>query len=861
VRESAGGPDRDVLRRDEAIERARLVRRVAYTLSIDLAAGSETYRGRTIIELDRVEPDRPLFLDFSGRLTDLRVNGRAVEPDHRGHRLWLPPGSPDGRDRIEVDLHNAFDTTGSGVHRFVDPEDGLEYLYSNFEPFSAHRVFPCFDQPDIKATYTLDVTAPRSWRVISSMPVGQESDAGDDRVRHRFGTTPPFSTYVLALMAGPWERAGSEHAGTPLGLYGRRSMRPELERAADEIFEVTAQGLDHFRGLFGRRYVFDKYDQLFVPEFNAGAMENVAAVTFHDSFLFRDPPTWSQRLERAEVVLHELAHMWFGDLVTMRWWDDLWLNETFATYAAYHALAEATRFEDAWRVFNGQMRPAAVRQDQLVTTHPIAADVGDTDGAQANFDAITYEKGAAVIKQLVAALGEDVFREGVQTYVQRHAWGNADLHDFLAALSHAAGTPLDDWATAWLERASLNTIGVGWTERDGRIESMTLHQRAPEAHPTLRPHATTVGLVQLSDQGTGLVTVGLPARISDARADVPEARGLRAPLFVFPNHGDHDYAIAALDEASVAFALERLPDLDDPMLRQQTWSALWDMVRDGQLRVGDFLAAVERFAPGEGDDAMLTAVLDRADTALNRYVPEQALAETSARLFAVAMDALRSVEEPGNRITWARSAISFANREADIGALTRLVDGESVVDGFRLDQDMRWSVLIKGAAFDLDDAGRRLGAEASRDPSDRGDRAAVRANASWPDPATKVRTWESVHGEGYGSDYRTRAAMAGFLWRHQRDLLAPYRLGFFDRVRDVYRTHDHAFSRSYVRWLVPDRWAEPDVAARVHELVGRLDDSEVLLSRQLREVADDLERAIRVRAVESSATLGPDPAA
>jgi aminopeptidase N len=859
VRDHAGGPDRDVLGRGEAVERARLVDRVSYALAIDLAAGRETYRGRTTIELDRVEPASPLFLDVSGQVTGLRVNGRDVDPDHRGHRLWLPLGSPDGHDTIEVEVHNAFDRTGSGIHRFVDPEDGLEYLYSNLEPFSAHRLFPCFDQPDLKATFALEVTAPRDWSVISATTAVQGADDETDRLRHRFAPTPTISTYVFPLMAGPWERIGAVHAGVPLGVYGRRSMRRDLERSADELFEVTAAGLDHLSALFGRPYPFGKYDQLFVPEFNAGAMENVGAVTFHDSYLFRDPPTWSQRLERAEVVLHELAHMWFGDLVTMRWWDDLWLNETFATYAAYLCLADATRFDDAWRVFNGQMRPAAVRQDQLVTTHPIAADVPDTDGAQANFDAITYEKGAAVIKQLVAALGDDVFRRGVRTYVERHAWGNATLSDFLAALSDAAGGPLDAWARVWLETPSLNTIGVRWTERDGRIDSMELEQRAPDDHPTLRPHATTIGLVGRADDGSGLVTVGIPARISGERAAVPEAVGLPAPLFVFPNHGDHDYALAALDEASVAFALERLPDLHDPMLRQQTWSALWDMVRGGQLPVGAFLDAVERFAPGEADPAMLTAVLDRADTALSRYVPEGAVLDTSGRLFALALDALRTIDDAGRRITWARAAVTFAGREPDLGTLTELLDGEGVIEGFRLDQDMRWGILVKGASRDLAGTRARLDAETRRDPSDRGDRAILRAGASWPDEITKARTWDSLHGDGYGSDYRTRAAMAGFQWRHQRELLEPYRAAFFDQVRAIYRSHDLAFARSYVRWLVPDRWAEPTVAAQVRALVARLDDSEVLLSRQLREVGDDLERAIAVRAVASGAD--PIPAA
>ena len=349
----------------------------------------------------------------------------------------------------------------------------------------------------------------------------------------------------------------------------------------------------------------------------------------------------------------------------------------------------------------------------------------------------------------------------------------------------------------------------------------------------------------------------LPARIASERVPVPEAIGLPAPLFAFPNHGDHDYALAALDDASVAFALTRLPDMPDPMLRQQTWSALWDMVRDGLLRVGDFLDAVERFAPGERDAAMLTAVLDRADTALSRYVPEGAIMDTGGRLFAVAMDALRSNDDPGQRITWARAAITSAVREADVATLVELVDGDRAIDGFRLDQDMRWSILVMAASHDLPGTEHRLEAEAARDPSDRGERAALRAGAAWPDRVTKARTWDSVHDDAFGSDYRTRAAMAGFQWRHQRELLEPFRAAFFERVRDVYRSHDLAFARSYVRLLVPDRWGEPDVAAQVRDLVTRLDDSEGLLSRQLREVGDDLERAIRVRALASAAETRP----
>ena len=443
---STAGPARDVLHRDEAVERATRVHAVGYTLDFDLSEELTTYRGRAVIDFELRAGERALFLDFRGHPRRLVVNGRAIEPDHRQHRLWLPGSSLASSNRVEVEYENGYDVTGDGLHRFVDPEDGETYLYTNFEPFNAHRLFPCFDQPDLKATYRLTVRAPERWTVVSAEAASSIERMVDGRREHRFPATPRFSSYLFPLVAGPFERVTSRHLDIELGVLARRSMRHELERSADEILEVTSQGLAYYADLFGRPYPFGKYDQLFVPEFNAGAMENVGAVTFADQYLFRDPPTYAQRLSRGEVILHELAHMWFGDLVTMCWWDDLWLNETFATYLSYRCLAAATRFEDAWQVFNGDMRPAAHRQDQLVTSHPVATLVEHTDQAVGNFDAITYEKGAAVIKQLVATIGDEAFRSGLHTYFERHAWGNATLRDFLAALGQAAGEPLDAWA-------------------------------------------------------------------------------------------------------------------------------------------------------------------------------------------------------------------------------------------------------------------------------------------------------------------------------------------------------------------------------------------------------------------------------
>jgi aminopeptidase N len=851
---SHGGQGRDVLHRAEAQARAARIQNVSYELQLELVEGRETYTGRAVITFALHPNDGPLFLDFSGRVIGLRANGEDIEPDHRDQRLWLTREQLRTHNRLVIDYENTYDATGDGLHRFLDPEDGATYIYSNLEPFSAHRIFPCFDQPDIKGTYHLAVTVPRAWTVVTAdAPVGA-SPVGGGRKVHEFPRSMRFSTYLFSLVAGPYVRVESSHDRLPLGLYGRASMRAELERSADEVFEITRQGLDYYADLFGRPYPFSKYDQLFVPEFNAGAMENVGAVTFHDSFLFRDPPTYGQRLIRGEVVLHELAHMWFGDLVTMRWWDDLWLNETFATYLSYRCLAAATRFDDAWLVFNGQMRPAAYRQDQLSTTHAVATTVEHTDQAVGNFDAITYEKGAAVIKQLVARLGDEAFRTGLHMYIERHAWGNATLADFLGALGEAAGESLDEWAQSWLQTASLNVIGAEWQAVDGRLTSLLLNQRALPGYELLRPHTTTIGLVTQVDRGS-LEVESLRAEIVDHRIEVMDAVGRPEPLFVFPNHGDHDYAIAELDPTSVEFALRRLPDLPDPLLRQQTWSALWEMVRGCSLRSTEYLEAVRRWAPAEADRSLVGSIVDRAVVAQRRYLPDHVRERVSRDLTRAAIGALRATRDADLKLVWARTAASFASEPEDITELLALVDGSWSVAGLEPDQQLRWSLAIKAAAHGLEESAARLEEEARRDRSDRGQRARIRAIVSQPDADAKQAAWEHINGQGYGSDYLTRAAIAGFQWPHQRELTRPYRQPFYETVRAVYRARDHAYAESYLRWLVPDLWAEPAELERIRGFSADVGADEELLRRHLIEVADDMERDIRVRALAESAAV------
>ena len=524
---SNGGPGRDVLHQQEALDRAARVHHVRYDLDLELSEGNGSYRGRAIVEFHLRSSAQPLFLDFTGTLRSLRSNGTDLVPDHRAHRIWLQPADLRMHNRLVIEYENTYDVTGDGLHSFVDPEDGASYIYSNLEPFSAHRIFPCFDQPDIKATYRLLVTAPAHWQVISAEASAQTTDMPHGRRMFDFPTTASFSTYLFSLIAGPYVRLDALHDRIPLGLYGRASMREELERSAEEVFEITGQGMDYYADLFGRRYPFHKYDQLFVPEFNAGAMENVGAVTFHDSYLFRDPPTYSQRLIRGEVILHELAHMWFGDLVTMRWWNDLWLNEAFATYLSYRCLADATRFEDAWRVFNGQMRPAAYRQDQLATTHPVATRVDHTDQAVGNFDAITYEKGAAVIKQLVASLGDAAFRRGLHAYIERHAWGNADLIR-LPWRPRRSGWP----ATRRLG-ATVAADPIAQHHQDALVRLRWAHRyigttpvRAAGARRSCVPMRPPSAYCQQDTRGAGMRLDTIPVRID--QGCIARARGDRA---------------------------------------------------------------------------------------------------------------------------------------------------------------------------------------------------------------------------------------------------------------------------------------------------------------------------------------------
>jgi len=836
---------RDRLTLDEAVTRAERVSDVSYVLDLDLEAGAKTFRGDVTIAFKHTGGDT--FLEWLGGAVErFEINGAEAEADWDGLRIHLPGSALQADNEIRIAYERAYDHTGEGFHQFVDPEDGSEYLYTQFEPYSAHRLMPCFDQPDLKATYTLTVTAPADWAVVTAGREVSRDETSDGRSRRVFDTTVPFSTYLLSVVAGAYQSVHDEHNGIPLGLYARASLMPHLD--SGPLFQLTKRSMDYFGELFSEPYPFGKYDQVFVPEFNWGGMENVANVTYTDTVIFRDPPTEDQLLRRAEYFTHELAHMWFGDLVTMKWWNDIWLNESFASYAGYLALdAMGDDWPGLWQDFNFRMKLWAYREDQQPTTHPIADEVPSTDEVFLNFDGISYGKGASVLKQLVHAISEDAFHEGLRTYFRRHRFGNANLADFLAALQEGSGMDLVSWAARWLRTASLNTLSVSYDTTGGKVTGLQLRQTALDDHPVLRPHHVEVALL---DQSGGLSVV--PGVIDDLTAEVPEAEGLPAPAFVFPNHGDHGYAKVELDHASVAYAKEHLGSIGDALLRQLVWEALWEMVRDRALPSTTYLDLVARHLPGEQSLPIIHMVTATVGGTVHRYVPEDRIEEQASRFVDVALDAIDKSTEGDLRVLWTRALIGLAMTPEDARRAAALVDDPP--SGLTIDQDMRWAVAIRWAALGLEGADERLDAERNRDKSDRGDRAMTTAEVARPDAMAKKEAWERLHGDGYPSLRMSIAAAGGFWYRHQAELVEPYLDPFFAGLVGVFADREAEAAKAYFRSLFPGHVVDAVMRDRL-ALVLEQEGIRPMLRRLLLEADDDLRRAIECRELAAATSL------
>ena len=626
----------DNLTRDEAATRSALITVASYQVDLDLTGGDATFDSVSVVRFGCAAPGSSTHLNLTApAVREITLNDTPVSLDaFDGNRITLTGLAAENVLRVVADC--AYSRSGEGLHRFTDPADGRVYLYSDLETFDAHRVYACFDQPDMKASYELAVTAPADWQVVSNMaPESTVPDGG--ALRWHFPPTPVMPTYITAVAAGPYHMVRDEHDGIPLGVYCRQSLASYLD--ADEILEVTRQGFDFYHSSFGIKYPFGKYDQLFVPEFKEGAMENAGCVTFVEAYIFRSRVTDFAREARGETILHEMAHMWFGDLVTMRWWDDLWLNESFATWAGTLAQAEATRWTSAWTTFAQLYKAWAYRQDQLPSTHPIAADIPDIAAVEVNFDGITYAKGASVLKQLVAYVGRENFLAGVRKYFAVHAWGNATLADLLAALEETSGRDLAAWSAEWLQTAGVNTLRPSYSvDADGRFAEFAVEQEAPASHPVLRSHRIAIGLYDRTPAGF-VRRQRVETDVASPRTVLPELVGQPRPNLVLVNDDDLTYAKIRLDDHSLRTLVDSIGAFTDSLPAALCWSAAWDMVRDGEMAARDYVRLVLSGISSVADISVVQTLLRQAGQAVRRFA-DPAWRQTGLALMA---DALRDL--------------------------------------------------------------------------------------------------------------------------------------------------------------------------------------------------------------------------
>ncbi len=843
----------------EAAERARLLDVTAYDITLDLTDGTGgpgegTFRSVTEVRFTCSEPGASTFMEAAAdRLRSVQLNGVEVDTSGWSAEKGLPLSGLAAENVLLVDGDFFFSSSGQGLHRSLDPVDKEVYLYSQFETQDAQRVFACFDQPDLKSVYTWHVTAPAHWRVVSNASIARTEPGtiGGTTIVH-FEQSARMSTYITALCAGPYHEVRETHDGIDLGLFVRQSMKQYLD--TDDLFLITKQGFDFFHGQFGVRYPLPKYDQLWVPDFNAGAMENFGCVTHAEShYIFRSQVTDFEFEQRANTILHEMAHMWFGDLVTMRWWDDLWLNESFAEWASHWCNTSATRFTDAWTTFLSVRKNWGYRQDQLVSTHPVYCEMPDLEAVEVNFDGITYAKGASVLKQLVAYVGIDHFVTGLRSYFAAHAWGNATFDDLLSALEQASGRELRSFAAQWLETAQVNTIRpqieIG---TDGTYTSVAVAQEAPADYPTLRTHRIGVGLYDL--QGESLVRRQLlEVDISGALTPLDALSGVKAADVLLLNDEDLSYTKLRLDPRSMSTVVDHIAGFQSSLPRALCWAAAWDMTRDAEMAARDYVALVCSGLPRESDINLVTATLRQAQLAVSQFA-DPGWAPTGWAMLADTAKAAVASAEPGSgfQLAWARAFNAASRRPEELAVLRGWLDGVDVPAGLAIDTDLRWSLLstlvAQGAAgpSDVED-------ELNRDRTASGERAAAHANALVPTAESKAETWRRLTGDEKLPNWLHRSLLQGFHHSSQLPLTEPYRQKFFDVVDEIWATRDSEPAQEFVLFAYPGLHVSPETVALTDAWLA-VEGHPSPLRRLVAEGKDGVVRAIAARAKDSAST-------
>ncbi len=836
------------LTRDEARERAILVSVSAYEVDLDFTVGDITFASITTVRFGASD-GASTWLDLvAPEVSEVTLNGRPLEPAEvfDGTRIQL--SGLGGDNEVRVVARCAYMNSGEGLHRFVDPVDGGVYLYSQFEVADSRRVFAVFDQPNLKATFAFTVTAPPDWQVVSVSPTPAPEPIGEHAARWRFAPTPVLPSYVTAIVAGAYHVVRDEVAlgerRLPLGVFCRRSLAEFLD--AEAIFEVTRQGFEFFERTFAYPYPFEKYDQLFVPEFNAGAMENAGCVTILEDYVFRSRVPDAAIERRAETILHEMAHMWFGDLVTMQWWDDLWLNESFATFVSVLAQAEVTRWPQAWTTFANSEKTWAYRQDQLPSTHPIVADITDLEDVEVNFDGITYAKGAAVLKQLVAYVGHEEFFEGIRRYFRAYAWGNTRLADLLEKLEETSGRDLQTWSQQWLETAGVATLRPTFDiDDEGRFTAFTVLQEVPAGHPVLRSHRLAIGLYSRTAEGL-VRSERLELDIAGERTDVAKLVGHKQPDLVLLNDDDLTYAKIRLDERSLRTVLAGMADFQDSLPRTLCWTAAWDMTRDAEMAPRDFVELVLGGIAAETDSSVVRVLLRQVESALLLYVAPQHRVPARAR-FAAGIEALMRSASAGSdsQLQFVRAFAAGATDDAQLAVVRGLLDGEQTFDGLTVDTDLRWGLLhalvARGRAGDED-----IDAELARDNTATGQRHATATRAARPTAAAKREVWASTVEHDQLPNALMTAAIGGFAQPGQEQLLAPYVERYFDVIASVWASRTNETAQSIVVGFYPTLLASRELLERSDAWLAT---AEVMpaLRRLVVESRDGVARALRAQ--------------
>jgi aminopeptidase N len=853
------------LTRDQAAERAALITVDSYRIDLDLTdgnggAGERIFRSITTVEFAAL-PGADTVIDIAAdKIHRATLNGRELDVSGYDESIGIELTGLAENNVVVVDADCRYSNTGEGLHRFVDPVDSEVYLYSQFETADAKRMFACFDQPDLKAVFHVSVTAPQHWQVVSN-GAATSVDGGV----HIFATTPRMSTYLVALIAGPYARwddsYSDEHGEIPLGIFCRATLAEFMD--AERLFAQTKQGFGFYHKNFGVPYAFGKYDQLFVPEFNAGAMENAGAVTFLEDYVFRSKVTRASYERRAETVLHEMAHMWFGDLVTMRWWDDLWLNESFATFASVLCQSEATEFTQAWTTFANAEKSWAYRQDQLPSTHPVAADIPDLAAVEVNFDGITYAKGASVLKQLVAYVGLEHFLAGLRDYFRAHAFDNATFDDLLSALETASGRDLSDWGRQWLKTTGLNTLRADFdVDADGRFTRFAVAQSgaAPGAGET-RVHRLAVGIYD--DDGSGkLVRIHREELDVDGEStEVPALVGVSRGRLVLVNDDDLTYCSLRLDPDSLQTALERIADIAEPLPRTLVWSAAWEMTRDAELRARDFVALVSGGVHAETEVGVAQRLLLQAQTALGSYAePDWARSEGWPAFADRLLELARGAEAGSDhQLAFVNALCSSVLSTRHVVVLADLLDHEPAelgLAGLSIDTDLRWRIVTAlAAAGDIDADGPEtpfIDAEVERDPTAAGKRHGAHASAARPQLAVKEKAWSQVIEDDTLPNITARSIIGGFVEPGQAELLKPFTERYFAAIRGVWQRRSSEVAQTVVIGLYPSLDISDDGIAAADRFLA---DPQLppALRRLVLEGRAGIERSLRARRFDGGA--------